>query len=219
MVAKTLHEDFLSQRSITAVKIGSMMRAYIKVTNLHNAKEMVNRLPNVQNDELVFIVYNFIDTLSHARTDNKVFREIAQDESAYRKLTLSWFQHSPLLEAIQFLSERKIPIIITTDHGSVKVDRTVKVVGERDTSTNLRYKTGKKLTYNNKDVFAVENPKNAYLPSQHMSSSFIFAKENDFFVYPNNLNHYAKYYRDTFQHGGVSMEEMIVPLIYLEPKS
>ena len=133
-------------------------------------------------------------------------------------MTLSWFEHSPLLEAIKFLSSKKINIVITTDHGSVKVDRTVKIVGDKDTTTNLRYKTGKRMTYEAKQVFEVADPKTALLPTQHMSSRYVFAKENDFFVYPNNLNHYAKYYKDTFQHGGISMEEMMVPLVALEPK-
>lgn len=214
---KNLHEDEFLNDQLQRLRTGYQAK-YIKVTNLNNAKDMVDQLPNLVNEELVFIVYNFIDTLSHARTDFKIVRELAEDEAAYRKLTLSWFQHSPLLETIQFLASKRIKIMVTTDHGSVRVDNTVKVVGERDTTTNLRYKTGKKLTYNANDVMAIPNPKDAMLPTQHMSSQFIFAKENDFFVYPNNLNHYAKYYKDTFQHGGISMEEMIVPLVTLVPK-
>ena len=214
---KNLHEEEFLNDQLQRLRAGYQAK-YIKVTNLNNAKDMVEQLPNMLNEELVFIVYNFIDTLSHARTDFKIVRELAENEAAYRKLTLSWFEHSPLLEAIQFLSSKGIKVVITTDHGSVKVNNTVKVVGERDTTTNLRYKTGKKLTYNAKDVFAITNPIKAMLPTQHMSSHFIFSRENDFFVYPNNLNHYAKYYKDTFQHGGMSMEEMMVPLISLEAK-
>lgn len=214
---KNLHEEELLNDQLQRLRAGYKAK-YIKVTNLHNAKEMVDQLPNLIHEDLVFIVYNFIDTLSHARTDFKIVRELAEDEAAYRKLTLSWFQHSPLLETIQFLASKGIKIVITTDHGSVRVDNTVKVIGERDTTTNLRYKTGKKLTYDKKDVMAIPDPKKGMLPSQHMSSQFIFAKENDFFVYPNNLNHYAKYYKDTFQHGGISMEEMMIPLITLVPK-
>ena len=214
---KNLHEEEFLNDQLQRLRAGYQAK-YIKVTNLNNAKDMVEQLPNMLNEELVFIVYNFIDTLSHARTDFKIVRELAENEAAYRKLTLSWFEHSPLLEAIQFLSSKGIKVVITTDHGSVKVNNTVKVVGERDTTTNLRYKTGKKLTYNSKDVFAITNPIKAMLPTQHMSSHFIFSRENDFFVYPNNLNHYAKYYKDTFQHGGMSMEEMMVPLISLEAK-
>lgn len=209
-------EDFL-QDQLQRLRTG-MSAKYIKVTNLHNAKSMVEKLPNLVNEDLVFIVYNFIDTLSHARTDYKIMRELAEDEAAYRKLTLSWFEHSPLLEAIRFLAEKGKKIVITTDHGSVRVDRTVTMQGDKNVTTNLRYKTGRRMTYNAKDLMEVKNPSTAMLPTQHMSSSFIFAKENDFFVYPNNLNHYAKHYRDTFQHGGISMEEMLIPLITLEPK-
>jgi hypothetical protein len=188
------------------------------VTNLINAKAMVEQLPNLVNEEFVTIVYNFIDTLSHARTDSKIVRELAEDEAAYRALTLSWFEHSPLLETIRYLSSKNIKLVITTDHGSVRVDSTVKVQGDKDTTTNLRYKTGRRLTYAEKEVFEVKNPHDALLPKQHMSSSYIFSRESDFFVYPNNLNHYAKYYKDTFQHGGISMEEMMIPIVTLEPK-
>jgi CheY-like chemotaxis protein len=214
---KNNHEEFFINDLFQRLRLGYESK-YIKVTNLHNAKAMVEQLPNLVNEEFVTIVYNFIDTLSHARTDSKIMRELAEDETAYRKLTMSWFEHSPLLEAIRFLASKKIKVVITTDHGSVRVDNPIKMVGERETTTNLRYKTGKKISYTAKEVFEVEKPNEALLPKQHVSSRYIFARENDFFVYPNNLNHYAKYYKDTFQHGGISMEEMIIPLITLEPK-
>jgi len=157
---------------------------YIKVTNLTNAKAMVEQLPNLVNEEFVTIVYNFIDTLSHARTDSKIVRELAEDEAAYRALTLSWFEHSPLLETIRYLSSKNVKLVITTDHGSVRVDRTVKVQGDKDTTTNLRYKTGRRISYKEKEVFEVKNPHDALLPKQHMSSSYIFSRESDFFVIP-----------------------------------
>ena len=214
---KNLYEEDFLKDLLNRLRV-NLEAKYVKVTNLNNAKSMVDQLPNLINADLVFIVYNFIDTLSHARTDYKIMRELAEDEAAYRKLTLSWFEHSPLLDAIKYLASKGIKLMITTDHGSVRVDHPVTVVGEKDTTTNLRYKTGKKLTFNNKEVMAVSNPSDAMLPTQHLSSNYIFSMENDFFVYPNNLNHYAKYYKDTFQHGGISMEEMMVPLITLEPK-
>ncbi len=214
---KNLHEDFFINDLFKRLRTGFESK-YIKVTNLQNAKAMVEQLPNLVGEEFVTIVYNFIDTLSHARTDSKIMRELAEDEAAYRKLTLSWFEHSPLLETIKYLASKKVKVVITTDHGSVRVDNPVKMVGDKDTTTNLRYKTGKRISYEAKQVFEVANPSEALLPKPHMSSRFIFSKENDFFVYPNNLNHYAKYYKDTFQHGGISMEEMMIPLITLEPK-
>lgn len=214
---KNLHEQFFLNDLFKRLRTGYESK-YIKVTNLHNAKAMVDKLPNLVNEPFVTIVYNFIDTLSHARTDFKIMRELAEDEAAYRKLTLSWFEHSPLLEAIKYLASKKIKLVITTDHGSVRVDNPVKMVGDKDTTTNLRYKTGKRISYEVKEVFEVPKPADAMLPTQHMSSRYIFSKENDFFVYPNNLNHYAKYYKDTFQHGGISMEEMMIPLIVLDPK-
>jgi CheY-like chemotaxis protein len=214
---KNLYESFFLNDLLKRLRTGYESK-YIKVTNLNNAKQMVDKLPNLVNEEFVTIVYNFIDTLSHARTDSKIVRELAENESAYRALTLSWFEHSPLLETIRFLSSKGVKIVITTDHGSVRVDRTVKMQGDKDTTTNLRYKTGRRITYDAKDVFEVKNPHDAMLPKLHMSSSYIFSKESDFFVYPNNLNHYAKYYKDTFQHGGISMEEMMIPIVALEAK-
>lgn len=214
---KNNHEEFFLNDLFKRLRTGYDSK-YIKVTSLNNAKAMVEQLPNLVKEEFVTIVYNFIDTLSHARTDSKIMRELAEDETAYRKLTMSWFEHSPLLDTIRFLASKKIKLVITTDHGSVRVDNPIKMVGDKETTTNLRYKTGKKISYNAKEVFEVEKPHEALLPKQHVSSRYIFCKENDFFVYPNNLNHYAKYYKDTFQHGGISMEEMIIPLITLEPK-
>ena len=164
------------------------------------------------------IVYNFIDMLSHARTDMEMLRELARDEAAYRSLTESWFEHSPLLAALKRVAERDVQIIVLTDHGTVKVGTPNKVIGDRNTTTNLRYKTGKNLNYNRKEVFEVRNPHDAKLPKQHVSSSFIFAREDHYFVYPNNYNYYVNYYNDTFQHGGMSLEEMLIPFAVLRSK-
>jgi hypothetical protein len=157
--------------------------------------------------------------LSHARTEMEIIRELADDEAAYRSLMLSWFEHSSLFDIIKQLSDKNIPIIITTDHGSVKVDNPVKIVGDRSTTTNLRYKSGRNLNYESKEVYEVRNPGDIYLPRTNVSSSYVFTRTNDFFAYPNNYNYYVKYYRDTFQHGGVSLEEMLIPIISLSPKS
>jgi hypothetical protein len=156
--------------------------------------------------------------LSHARTDMEVIKELADDEPAYRSLTVSWFEHSPLWEIIRELADKKINIILTTDHGSIKVNNPTKVVGDKNTNTNLRYKTGRNLQYNPKEVFEVRNPGDVYLPKGSLSSSFIFATENSFFAYPNNYNYYVNYYRNTFQHGGVSMDEMLIPVVYLKAR-
>jgi hypothetical protein len=147
-----------------------------------------------------------------------VVRELAEDEAAYRSLMESWFRHSPLWDALQRISEKQAKVIISTDHGSVRVKEPVKIVGDRNTSTNLRYKQGKSLTYNPKEVFELRKPEQAFLPRIHMSSTWVFARENDFFAYPNNYNHYVNYYRNTFQHGGISLEEMMIPLVILSSK-
>jgi CheY-like chemotaxis protein len=191
---------------------------YTKVTHLDGAKKLVDNFNQLKNNRLVTVVYNFIDTLSHARTDSDMIKELAEDEAAYRSLTKSWFEHSPLYDFLKMVKETGGQVIISTDHGSVKVTDPVKVVGDRQTSTNLRYKQGRSLTYKEKEVFAVAQPEHILLPKQNLSSSFIFAKNQDFFVYPNNLNKFVKYYENTFQHGGVSLEEMVIPAIYLESK-
>jgi CheY-like chemotaxis protein len=192
--------------------------SYHKITRLDHAKALVDNVNNMRNNQLNVIVYNFVDAFSHARTDVNIVRELADDEAAYRNVTATWFKHSPLWEAIQRIAEKPCKIVITTDHGSVRVKDPIKVVGDKNVNTNLRYKQGKTLTYNPKEVYEVKKPHEIKLPLQHLSSSFIFAKENDFFAYPNNYNYYAKYYKHTFQHGGISMEEMLCPIIVLSPK-
>ena len=190
-----------------------------KVSAVSAGKRLPEKIQAITNNKVSVIIYNFIDSLSHARTEMDMIKELASDEKAYRSLTTSWFKNSPLFEVMKELSNKGITIVLTTDHGSIKVTNPIKIVGDRNITTNLRYKQGKTLQYNPKEVFEIKQPKQAHLPACHLSSTYVFTVGNDFFAYPNNYNYYAKYYKDTFQHGGVSLEEMVVPLVTLEPKS
>lgn len=192
--------------------------AYHKVVNHQEARNLNETILHGLDIGLTAIVYNFVDMLSHARTEMEVLKELARDERAYRSLTESWFEHSPLFEALKRLEGKPVRVVVTTDHGTIRVRNASKVVGDRNTTTNLRYKSGKNLQYNAKDVLEVRKPEDARLPRQHVSSSYIFAKEDLFFVYPNNYNHYVNFFRDTFQHGGISLEEMLIPFAVFTSK-
>lgn len=191
---------------------------YYKITNLEAGKRLVDSFNQLNINDLSVIVYNFVDMLSHARTEMDIIKELADDEAAYRTLTAAWFEHSPLLDMVKKIAKMGAKLVIATDHGSVKVSNPIKIIGEKSTNSNLRYKVGRNLSYKEKDVFAVRDPKSIHLPQSSVSSEFVFAGKNDFFVYPNNYNHFVNYYMNTFQHGGISLEEMLVPFVELLPK-
>jgi CheY-like chemotaxis protein len=214
---KNLYEEYFLNEQLKSFRFDGKV-SYTKVTTNKIGKELEDNMLNLCNNKFNAIVYNFVDMLSHARTEMEVLKELASDEAAYRSLTVSWFDHSPLYNALQKLRERKVRIIVTADHGTIRVGSPAKVIGDKNTTTNLRYKTGRSLNYNPKEVMEVKKPSDAMLPQSNISSSYIFAKEDYYLCYPNNYNHFANYYKNTFQHGGISLEEMIVPFVVFESK-
>jgi len=215
---KNMHEEEFFRAQMKRLGKGDLKVSYTKVLNNNAGLELVNNIHNLLNNDVNVIVYNFVDMLSHARTEMEVLKELAGDEMSYRSITTSWFEHSPLHQALKKIADKNIKIVLATDHGSVRVKTPYKVVGDKQTTTNLRYKHGRNLNYEPKEVLAFRNPTDAGLPVPTINSSFIFAKEDGFLCYPNNYNHYVNYYRNTFQHGGVSLEEMIVPVIKMQSK-
>ena len=192
--------------------------SYHKINDSAGAERLIERLGELKKNDINVVVVNFIDMLSHARTESKMVRELANNESAYRSITLSWFRHSVVGELLKALSQTDCTVIVTTDHGSIRASKPIKIIGDRNTNTNLRYKLGKNLNCQSKEVFVVKNPHDAQLPAPNLSTSYVFATGNSFLAYPNNYNYYVSYYKDTFQHGGISMEEMLIPLVTLKKR-
>ena len=215
---KNNYEDKFLERHLKKQKL-DIKWSYHKIKNISQGKSLADNITNLQNNSLNVIVYNFVDMLSHARTEMEVIRELAPDEGAYRSLTKSWFSHSPLLEILRKISRTDAKVILTTDHGTIRVKKPFKIVGDKNTNTNLRYKLGKNLGFKNNKAFVVRRPESIFLPKLNVSSTYVFATEDYFFAYPNNYNYYVKYYNDTFQHGGLSLEEMIIPIISLTSKN
>jgi CheY-like chemotaxis protein len=215
--SKNQYEEDLLLRQIA--RLGKQYRVvYEKISNVRAGQKLLENISNMSSYDLVVVVYNFVDMLSHARTEMEVIRELANDEAAYRSITQSWFKHSHLFDLLREFSKMPVKIVITTDHGSVRVNNPVRVVGDKATSTNLRFKQGRNLNYNPKEVFEVKHPAKIHLPANNFTSSYIFAMQYDYLVYPNNYNYYVNYYRNTFQHGGISMEEMIIPVATLSSR-
>lgn len=213
---KNLNEEMLIRRQLERYRRKEDF-SYHKINDSSQVDKVLNQISGT-NLPLNVLVINFIDILSHARTESQMVRELAGNESAYRSITLSWFRHTPIKEIFKKLASMDYDLLITTDHGSIRVDTPSKVVGDRNVNTNLRYKLGKNLSYNAKDVYEVKQPRALQLPQPNLSTTYVFATGARFFAYPNNYNYYVQYYKDTFQHGGVSMEEMIIPLVTLRPK-
>jgi len=215
---KNMFEETFFKAQLKRLGKGDLKYSYTKITNNNDGQKLVDNMHTMLQNDINVIVYNFVDMLSHARTEMEVLKELAGDETSYRSITKSWFEHSPLHQALKKIADKKINLIVGTDHGSVRVKNPAKVIGDKQTTANLRYKHGRNLNYEAKEVLVFKDPREAGLPTPNVNSSFIFAKGDLFLCYPNNYNHYVNYYRNTFQHGGVSLEEMIVPIIRMTNK-
>ncbi|MDY3345212.1 PglZ domain-containing protein [Riemerella anatipestifer] len=210
-------QDFLKDQ-MKRLGLSSKTMKYIKVLNSDFEQKVLENFHQHQNKDLVVVVYNFIDILSHAKTDNSIVNQLIRDDKTFRSLTLNWFENAPIMRLIKQAAESGFKLIITTDHGTIYVKKPSKVVGDRETSTNIRYKTGKSLSYEDSDVWAISQPEKLFLPKGNLSSKYVFAKNNTFLAYPKNYNHFVNYYKETYQHGGISLEECIIPFCVLEPK-
>jgi CheY-like chemotaxis protein len=215
---KNLHEEEFFRAQLKRMGKGDLKFSYTKITNNNDGQKLVDNMHNMLQNDINIIVYNFVDMLSHARTEMEVLKELAGDETSYRSITKSWFEHSPLNNALKKIADKKLTLIVGTDHGSVRVRTAAKVIGDKQTTANLRYKHGRNLNYETRDVLAFKDPREIALPIPNVNSSFIFGKPDVFLCYPNNYNHFVNYYRNTFQHGGISLEEMIVPIIRMTNK-
>lgn len=215
-VGKNIYEEDLFRSQLERKRLRYKW-SYNKISSSNEGKKVNEKVRQMLNNEINILVYNFVDILSHARTEIDVIRDLAADEPAYRSLVRSWFIHSSLFDLLKTLASFQVRIIFSTDHGSIRVQNPVRITGDKKTSPNLRYKMGRNLEYNPEDVFEIRNPEKAMLPKSNISSRYIFAQNKDFLIYQNNFNYYAGYYRNSFQHGGISMQEMLLPVISLEP--
>jgi len=211
-----LHEQELLRKQLNRLGLQHTM-SYEKITNEKQGKKIAENLHGYLNSDMLVFVYNFIDTLSHARTNTEVIRDLAASESGYRSITQSWMEHSSILDIIKQLSAEKVKLVITTDHGSINVSNPVKVLGDRESSSNLRYKQGRQLNHETKNIFEVKDPHSIRLPKLNITTTYLFTSNNDYMIYPKNYNYYVNFYRNTFQHGGISLEEMMAPIVLLSP--
>ncbi|MCK5146778.1 response regulator [bacterium] len=209
----TLLDDYLKREGVDFGKSAK----YVKILDSYDNKQLLSQAESYLRHPFSAMVFNFVDIMSHRRSESKILQEIVPDESAYRRLTRSWFEHSALFEIMKKGSQNNVRIIVTSDHGSIRVKHEILVHADRATSTNLRYKYGRSIKADSKQVFTINNPLECGLPSSKMNTNYLISHTDNFFVYPNHFHKYVNLYKDSLQHGGISMEEMILPVVELGP--
>lgn len=191
---------------------------YYKVFDARDTDDLSRQVGSLEGVRLVAAVYNFLDIMAHGRSQSQILKELAPDVPAFRSLMRSWFEHSTLLDVLRTLSRRDCTVVLTTDHGSIFCNRATPVRANRETSTNVRYKYGDNLGVDEKIVFLMKDPEDYMLPRQSTIENYAITTDNYYLVYPTNFHEYERLYRDSFQHGGISLEEMIVPFVVMKPR-
>lgn len=217
--SRNRYEKELMDKLLEAEGIPTAGHRYLKIFTPQESNNLRKKINTLGEATFLSMVFNFVDMLAHGRSESELLQELAPDEEALRGVLQSWFQHSALLEVLRVLSRQDTVVVVTTDHGLVQVKRSSEVLGNRDTSTSIRYKFGDNLGCNEREALHIKRPEEYKLPGDGLIKHYIIAKENFYFVYPTNFHQYERQFRNSFQHGGISMEEMILPVATLYPRS
>jgi len=217
--SRNRHERQLLDRQLAVLGLNFKNEPkYVKVLDFDEGQNLAKKISSYANTPLLSIVYNFVDILVHGRSESEILQEVAPNEAAFRSLMKSWFEYSHMFELLRKIAEWNCAVVITTDHGSVIGTKGTIAYGKKDTSTNLRYKYGDNLNCDTKQAWLIKDPREMNLPTWGLATTYIIALEDYYFVYPTKYSEYRRHYQNSFQHGGISLDEMILPVITLRPK-